>query len=237
MTNSPLLNKIREMILSGELAPGDRITEVDLAGKLGVSRTPIRSALPILAADGYIEQVGKRGYAVKTFVGEEALKALELRAMLEGVAAKYLAENGVDPEVLRELELCLVQGDEIFKKRYLTQEDEERYGEMNARFHSLIIENCGSQPLITFVERLNKMPFIGPSVMVFDQVGLEKAFELLFRAHGQHHDLVEAIRNGDAARAESVFREHGNAQRHSLFSRANQHNTLLKAAGGAEDFN
>ncbi len=235
MTNSPLLNQICEMILSGELAPGERITEVGLAEKLGVSRTPIRSALPMLAADGYLEPVGKRGYSVKKFIMEEALKALELRTMLEGIAAKYLAEQGVSEDVLRELDLCLVQGDDIFKKRYLTREDEEGYGEMNARFHKIVVDKCGSPPLIAFVERLNKMPFIGPSVMVFDQVGLDKAFELLFRAHGQHHDLVEAVRGGDGARAESVFREHGNAQRHSLISRANQRNILLKAVGGSQE--
>jgi GntR family transcriptional regulator, vanillate catabolism transcriptional regulator len=229
MTNSPLLNQICEMILSGELLPGERITEIGLAEKLGVSRTPIRSALPILAADGYLEPVGKRGYSVKTFIAEEALKALELRAMLEGVAAKYLAETGAAEDILKELDLCLVQGDEIFKKRHLTREDEDRYGEMNARFHKIIVDHCGSPLLITFIERLNKMPFIGPSVMVFDQVGLERAYELLFRAHGQHHDLVEAIRNRDAARAEAIFREHGNAQRHSLFSRARQRDLLLQA--------
>ncbi|MGL6160166.1 MAG: GntR family transcriptional regulator [Microbulbifer sp.] len=226
------------MILSGELVPGERITEVGLAKKLGVSRTPIRSALPMLAADGYIEPVGKRGYSVKKFILEEALEALELRAILEGVAAKYLAEKGVGEDLLREMELCLRQGDEIFKKRYVTQEDEQRYGEMNARFHKLVVDNCGSQSLIAFVERLNKLPFIGPSVMVFDQVGLDKAFEMLFRAHGQHHDLVEAIRDGDAARAESVFREHGNAQRHSLFSRVDQRNILFNretASGRGKD--
>lgn len=225
MTDYPLLNKIREMMLSGELSPGERITEVELALRLGVSRTPIRSVLPILAADGYLERAGKRGYAVKTFDGEEALKALELRAMLEGVAAKYLAEQGANEDILRELNLCLSQGDEIFNKRYLTHEDEDRYGEMNARFHRIVVENCGSAPLISFIERLNKMPFIGPSVMVFDQVGLDKAFDMLFRAHGQHHDLVDAIRDRNAARAEAIFREHGNAQRQSLFSRANQRHT------------
>lgn len=228
MSKSPLLNQIREMILSGELAPGERITEVGLAEKLGVSRTPIRSALPILAADGYLEPVGKRGYSVKKFIAEEALKALELRSMLEGIAAKYLAEKGASAEILKELDLCLVQGDDLFKKRCLAREDEDLYGEMNARFHQIIVENCGSSPLITFVERLNQLPFIGPSVLVFDQVGLDRAFELLFRAHGQHHDLVEAIRNGDAARAEAIFREHGNAQRQSLFSRASQRDILIQ---------
>jgi GntR family transcriptional regulator of vanillate catabolism len=226
--SSPL-QRLREMILSGDLKPGERITEVDLAERLGISRTPIRSALPILAADGYIEPVGKRGYSVKRFDGEEALKALELRAVLEGVAARYLAEQGASDAVLAELGACLAEGDALFKKRYLTYEDEDRYGEMNARFHRVIVEHCGSQPLIGFVERLNEMPFINPSVLVFDQVGLEAAYDLLFRAHGQHHALTEAIRNRDAARAEAVFREHGNAQRQSLFSRASRSHTMIGA--------
>jgi len=217
------------MILSGELKPGERITEVGLAERLGISRTPIRSALPKLAADGYIEPVGKRGFSVKKFDGEEALKALEVRAVLEGVAARYLAQAGASDEVLAKLDSCLAQGDELFRKRYLTYEDEERYGEMNARFHRVIVENCESRSLIAFVERLNEMPFINPSVLVFDQVGLDAAYDLLFRAHGQHHALVDAIRHRDAARAEAVFREHGNAQRQSLFSRADRRQAMIGA--------
>lgn len=224
-----LLSQLREMILSGELQAGERITEVSLAERLGVSRTPIRSALPILEADGYIEPAGKRGYAVKTFDGEEAFKSLELRALLEGFAAKCLAQSGASEGLLAELEQCLERGDEIFKNRYLTYEDEERYGEMNARFHNLVVKNCGSRPLIAFIEKLNNMPFINPSVLVFDHIGLDQAFDLLFRAHGQHHALVDAIRDRDAARAESIFREHGNAQKQSLFSRVNKRNALAQA--------
>lgn len=221
-----LLSQLREMILSSELQAGERITEVGLAERLGVSRTPIRSALPILEASGFIEPSGKRGYAVKKFDSKEAFKALELRAMLEGFAAKCLAQTGADEELITELEKCLALGDKIFEKRCLTHEDEELYGEMNAHFHDLVVKNCGSPPLIDFINKLNNMPFINPSVLVFDHVGLEQAFDLLFRAHGQHHDLTDAIRDRDAARAESIFREHGNAQRQSLFSRVNQGGAL-----------
>jgi GntR family transcriptional regulator, vanillate catabolism transcriptional regulator len=236
MKSTPL-QRLREMILSGELKPGERITEVGLAERLGISRTPIRSALPQLAADGYIEPVGKRGFSVKKFDSEQALKALEVRAVLEGVAARYVAQSGASDEVLAELDACLAQGDALFEKRYLTYADEERYGEMNARFHRVIVDNCGSQPLIAFVERLNEMPFINPSVLVFDHVGLEAAYDLLFRAHGQHHALVDAIRDRDAARAEAVFREHGNAQRQSLFSRAHRTRVVVGAEVRARDKN
>ncbi len=220
MNHSPL-SRLREMILSGELQAGERITEVSLAERLGVSRTPIRSALPILEESGFIEPAGKRGYSVKKFDNEEFLKSLELRAMLEGFAAKCLAQAGATPTLLSQLEQCLAEGDAIFEKRCLSYEDEERYGEMNARFHDLVVKNCGSPPVITFIEKLNNTPFIDPAVMVFDRVGLDQAFDFLFRAHGQHHDLIDAIRDRDAARAESIFREHGHAQRQSLFSRGN----------------
>ncbi len=218
MTSSPL-HQLREMILSGELKPGERLTESALAERLGVSRTPIRNALPALEAEGFIEPVGKRGHAVKAFVGDESLQALELRAALEGMAAKMLADNGVPQSVLAELEKCLNDGDELFKKHYLTFEDEDTYGQINARFHDTIVNHCGSPILISFIERLNKVPFIAPSVLVFNKVGLDKAYDMLFRAHGHHHAIVDAIRNREGTRAESLFREHGNAQRQSMFSR------------------
>ncbi|MFK8021558.1 MAG: GntR family transcriptional regulator [Pseudomonadales bacterium] len=230
MSNSTLLKRIREMILSGELSPGARITELGMAETLGVSRTPVRNVLPVLASEGYLEAVGKRGFAVKKFDLQESLDVLELRATLEGVAARYLVNRGVRVEVLSELEQCLQNGDALFSKRYLTAEDEEVYGEMNARFHQIIVDHCGSQPLIDMIEGLNKKPFIGPSVVVFDQVGLDQAFATLFRAHGQHHDLVEAMEAGDAARAEAIFREHGNAQRHSLYSRISDKGIVLDDA-------
>ncbi len=218
MKNS-LVHRLREMILSGDLPAGERLTEIGLAERLGVSRTPIRSALPMLAADGFLDSVGKRGYRVRSFDPEVSLQELELRSILEGVAARHLARKGASPELLAEIEACLADGDEIFSKGYLTEDDEEIYGEMNAKFHELIVSNCGNEPVISIIEKLNNMPFIGPSVLVFNKIGLDKAYGLLFRAHGHHHALLDAIRMRDGLRAEGIFREHGNSQRQSLFSR------------------
>jgi GntR family transcriptional regulator of vanillate catabolism len=69
------------------------------------------------------------------------------------------------------------------------------------------------------IGRLNGVPFVGPSVIVFDQIGLRGAFEMLFRAHGHHHAIVEAIRDRDGERSEWLFREHANQQRLSMFER------------------
>ena len=228
MSASPLYT-LRKMILHGELQPGERVTESGLAEQLGLSRTPIRNALPALASEGFLEKTGKRGFSVKQFSGEESIGALELRSDLEAIAARKLAENGISDEIIAKLEACLKEGDKLFEKRYVTNEDEEYYGEMNAKFHQTIVNNCGSDLLRSFIERLNLVPFIAPSAIVFDEVGLDHAFEILFRAHGQHHAITEAIRDGDGARVESLFKEHGNSQRESLFSRIAHSNKIKRA--------
>src|SRR5688572_6800620 len=103
MADAPLTKRLREMILSGELQPGQRITEAWLADRLGVSRTPVRNVLPGLAAEGYLEPVGRRGFAVKDFSESESWEALELRSLLEGHAARLVAQNGASSELMAQL--------------------------------------------------------------------------------------------------------------------------------------
>jgi GntR family transcriptional regulator of vanillate catabolism len=220
IADAPIMRRIKEMILSGELAPGERVTEQGLAERLGISRTPIRHILPNLATQGLLEPVGKRGFAVKSFSEKECWEALELRALLEGQAARLLAQQGASAQVLAALDECLQSGDRLFAERRLRPADEQLYGIMNERFHRIVVDNCGSPLLKQIVDRLNLLPFVAPSVLVFDQVGISRAFDLLFRAHGCHHAIVEAIRQRDASRAESLFREHAHQQRLSMFSRS-----------------
>lgn len=232
-SDAPLINRIREMILSGELAPGQRVTEEALSEKLGVSRTPVRNILPTLATQGLLEPVGRRGFAVKAFSDKESWEALELRAVLEGQAARMLATSGASSAVLEALDACLERGDRLFANGELDRDDEQAYGAMNEEFHRIIVEACDVPMLKTFVDRLNLVPFVAPSVIVFDQVGLRRAFELLFRAHGTHHSIVEAVRQRDGHRAESLFREHAHQQRFSmLVRRADQ---KMRDAGSKRD--
>jgi GntR family transcriptional regulator of vanillate catabolism len=213
------IQRLREMILSGELQAGERVTETGLAERLKISRTPIRNALPALAAEGFLESVGKRGYSVKAFSEEECRAALNLRATLEGYAGRVLAEKDNRNEALKVLQDCLDEGDKLFQKRHLEPEDEELYGQMNARFHNAVVEYSGSELAKMFIDRLNSVPFVAPSAIAFDQFGLDKAYDHLFRAHGQHHAIGNAIREGDGQRAEFLFREHGHAQMLSIFTR------------------
>ncbi len=228
------MSRVREMILSGELAPGQRVTEEGLAELLGVSRTPVRNVLPTLASQGFLRPVGRRGYAVKEFSDTETWEALELRALLEAQAGRLLAQKGAGAETFAALEACLQAGDRLFDKRHLDRDDERQYGAMNGEFHRIIVAACDSPMLTMFVDRLNLVPFVAPSVIVFDHVGYRRAFDLLFRAHGCHHAIVEAIRERDPARAESLFREHAHQQRLSMFSHRAQRAIQAPAAASGE---
>ncbi|MDX3904587.1 MAG: GntR family transcriptional regulator [Pigmentiphaga sp.] len=212
MQQTTTMLHIREMILRGELAPGERVREADLAARLGTSRTPVRQALPALAQEGLLVQSGARGFAVRAFSARECMEALHLRAALEGLAARALATHGADGDLLAALKDCLAQGDRIFEHRTLSDDDEIRYAEMNARFHSLILEGAQMPLLSNLVSRCNIVPFTDPLTLAFDTQRRDAMFDFLFYAHRQHHAIVSAIESGQADRAENLFREHAYTQ-------------------------
>lgn len=208
--------QIREMILRGELAPGDRVTEADMAARLGLSRTPVRQALPALALEGLLVRSGERGFAVRQFSPSDSLDALRLRAVLEGYAARRVAEHGIQPAMLQALNDCLAAGDRLLETQRLQADDEVRYAEVNLRFHTLILEGSAVHLLPELAARCAVVPFAAPDHMAFSAMGKQSMFKLLFHAHCQHHSIVEAIvaRQGD--RAEFLFREHAIGQEQSL---------------------
>jgi len=211
-----MIVRIREIILDGTLPPGARVTEEGLAERLRVSRTPVRSALPALAREGLLERVGKRGYAVRGFTLNESLDALEVRGALEGLAARKLAGGGVSEGLADALKVCLAEGDILFAKGYLAAADETAYGGMNARFHALIVEGAGSPLLGDLYSRVNQVPRASAGAVAFDRLDLTGTYRRLSYAHGQHHAIVEAIAEGDGARAEALLREHTRPERQGL---------------------
>ena len=199
--------RLREMILRGELPPGERLAEVALAERLGVSRTPIRQALPALAREGLLSAAGRRGYVVRSFSPQDVLDAIETRGLLEGLAARRIAEKGATPELIRSLKDCLSQGDALLAKRRFESADEQRYSEMNGRFHALIVEGAGSRILADALARNDHVPFASASAVAFSQ-DTAQLLPVLNYAHRQHHAIVQALENRESARAEALMREH-----------------------------
>ncbi len=88
---------LRDLILTGEVEPGERLSEVALSERLSVSRTPLRAALQKLEQEGLVALIPSGGYAVRSFSRQEVIDAIELRGVLEGAAARLAAERGATP--------------------------------------------------------------------------------------------------------------------------------------------
>lgn len=207
---------IRSMILRGELVPGQRVSEAGLAELMGISRTPVRQALPVLAQEGLLIAHDTRGYVVRGFTQEEIHDAVELRGMLEGFAVRKVIERGATKKLLRVLHDALDEGDKLLRNKRVLDSDEERYSEMNRQFHSAIVEASGSSVLATTLDRNNRIPFASPGAVAFRSADLDEVYNLLIYAHRQHHDIVSAIEAGQAARAEALMREHSHRVQDSL---------------------
>ena len=98
---------LRELVLSGALAPGERVSELQMVDRLGVSRTPLRTALVRLEEEGLLEAIPSGGFAVRDFSEREVYEAIEIRGTLEGLAARLAAERGVSRSGLERATHCL----------------------------------------------------------------------------------------------------------------------------------
>jgi GntR family transcriptional regulator of vanillate catabolism len=213
---SEAIVRIREMILRGDLVPGQRVAEAPVAERLGMSRTPVRQALPLLAQEGLLTEHGIRGYVARGFTAGDVLDAIDIRGVLEGLAARRVAEHGVTKPFVRKLRACLHDGDALLAKQRIDESDEAGYAEMNGRFHGLILEEAGSQILSETLARTARVPFAGPQAIAFDRTNPERNYAVLQYAHRQHHVIVAAIERGESGRVEALMREHANSAKESI---------------------
>jgi GntR family transcriptional regulator of vanillate catabolism len=207
---------IREMILRGRLQGGQRVAEAMLAQALGMSRTPIRQALPLLAREGLLVESATRGYVVRTFTQSDILDAIDVRGLLEGFAARRIAERGATPAFLAQLRECLEEGSRIFAKGHLVESDEAAYGSMNGRFHALLIEAAATAVTADAIERIASIPFAAAAAIAFDATDLAAMFDALWIAHQQHFAIYDALKGGQATRVEFLMREHVNTVKKSI---------------------
>jgi len=208
--------RLRELILTGELAAGARIAELALVELLGVSRTPIRAALMRLEQEGLLEALPSGGYAVRTFSEREVADAIELRGTLEGLAARLAAERGVAPRVLAEARACLDEIDQVLRDASLSDDMFSDYVRLNAQFHRLLADMPGSGVLAREIERAGSLPFASPSGFVGVHIDNAPARDMLVVAQHQHRQVLDAIERREAGRAEALLREHSRIARHNM---------------------
>jgi len=214
--DSTVAQRIRKLIVEGTLPPGRRVAEAAIAELLGVSRTPVRNALPALASEGLLEPAGKRGYAVRAFTIEDSYRATEIRCVLEGYAARELAARDDRAPIVDRLRAVVREGDAIFAKGHVSKEDEEAYADMNGRFHELIVDGARDAILEDLIQRVYSVPFVAPHVVAFKRIPLDEIYPILMSAQHQHHAIVDAIEAGQPDMAETLMRGHSSPARRSL---------------------
>jgi GntR family transcriptional regulator of vanillate catabolism len=225
------LLSMRELVLTGELRPGQRVSEIWAVDRLGVSRTPVRAALARLEEEGFLEALPGGGYAVKTFTERDAFDAIEIRGALEGLAARLAAERGVDPARLEAMEQILLRIDALMAKPALTSEDFAAYVRLNEAFHLRLAQACGGQVLRRHIERASAMPFAHPSGFVMAQSRQADARTILILAQDQHRCVLHALRHREGARAEALMREHARLAARNLRTALDTQRTLGLIAG------
>lgn len=200
--------RLLEEISRGELPPGARLRETELAERLGISRTPVREAIRQLEADGLVDHIPRQGATIRVLDYSEVMELYEMRAVLEGTAARLAARAASDLE-LDELG--------VLNAELAAAPDARSAYELNRQFHMTLLDAAKNRYLVKSVNALQKtLLIIGPSTLAES--------DRASQAVREHAELLEALKARDGTRAETCMRDHIEAA----------HRVRLKALRGRE---
>ena len=185
--------RLLDDIRSGALMPGARLTETELAERMGVSRTPVREAIRRLEADGLVAHMPRTGAVVRRLDHSEVMELYEMRLVLEGTAARLAARAASSVEID---ELAAINAEMA-----AAEGDGAALFELNAQFHRTLIRAARNRFLVRSVEAVHTtLLILGPSTLAQPE-----------RARGavaEHGAVVDALRARDGAEAEARMRAH-----------------------------
>ncbi len=190
--------RVRDMILDGRLAPGARLGEVELAGHLGVSRTPVREALSRLGAEGLVEHVPNRGARVATWTVAEIESVFELRSALEPRLTALAVVAATEPDIDTLADLAA---------QMLTvglpgpRQDLDAVVPLNRAFHDHLVRLADHSALASALATAVKAPMQRRNFATYDERTMRRSL-----AH--HVEIVDAIRAGDPVWARAVMTAH-----------------------------
>jgi DNA-binding GntR family transcriptional regulator len=186
---------IRNAIIEGRLEPGRRLKEEELARELGISRTPIREALLMLQAEDLVVATPNRGATVRVHDADDLHDQYELRALLEGFAARRAAERITPAQIELLRESCV-------RFRALSPDDDLRgVVRENLFFHNTILDVAASPRLTALVRKVIELPLVYNSYRWYSPE--QKRISVHY-----HRQITKACAARDADRAELVMREH-----------------------------
>ena len=187
-----VFNTLRQAILTGEMEPGERLMEIQLANKLGVSRTPIREAIRKLELEGLVIMIPRKGAEVAHITVKDMRDVLEVRSALEELAATLACKN-VTPEHIEELKTA----NRVFEAAIVSK-DVVAIVNADVAFHNIIYSMTDNQRLIQLVNSLSEQMY---------RYRLEYA-----RTHSilisEHNDIIRQLADKDVEKAKVIVRQH-----------------------------
>jgi DNA-binding GntR family transcriptional regulator len=199
-----LVAHLREGILYGRYAAGQRLIEADLTRELGVSRGPLREAFRRLSAEGLVENIPNRGTLVRRLSRKDTRELFEIRTSLEMLAAELAARNIDAPGVREKFEAAIAP---IWSD--LPRDLSVAYLDENKVFHQAVADASGNDQLAALIRQM-QLP------LIMFQLSGALTPEVLAQSNREHRAVADAIRAGDAGRAAAAVRAHlGRASRFS----------------------
>ena len=189
---------LRDLIMGGQLTPGARLGEVELAERLGVSRTPVREALSRLAAEGLVEVVANRGARVATWTVAELEGVFDLRSVLEPQLTAHAVPNATAADV-DELDDLARRMHEVGTPG--PGQDLDALVPLNRAFHDRLVALAAHPTLATALAAAIHPPIVRRNFLTYDEASLRRSL-----AH--HVEIVAAIRAGDPEWARAVMTSH-----------------------------
>lgn len=190
-----VFNTLRQAILRGELKPGERLMEIQLANKLGVSRTPIREAIRKLELEGLVLMIPRKGAEVAEITEKNLRDVLEVRGALEELAVRLACER-IDTEGIERLKQA-AKGFETV----LDSEDITKIAEADVAFHDIIYIATDNERLIQLLNNLREQ-------MYRYRVEYLKQKEFHSKLMSEHLDIISAIERGERDKAASITSRH-----------------------------
>jgi len=188
-----IVETIRSAIVNGQLPAGARVAEPDLAERFGISRTPIREAFRQLESEGFITVIPRKGAVVASFSSKDVSDFYDLKALLEGYAARCAAKNLTEKELSR-METVNRQMEAAAGKR-----DLRKVLGLHNEFHDIFLKACGNERLHSIIQGM---------VMQFQRYRL--VLSMPGKIEGsvrQHREIIQAFRKQDGDLAESLVQK------------------------------
>jgi DNA-binding GntR family transcriptional regulator len=204
---------IRERIIDGTYAPGQRLTEQSIADEFATSRTPVREAMRMLVAEGYVDFKPNSGTVVRTWTIAEIVEIFQLRAALEAEIAGYAALH-IEPAQIEELRR--LQDDIESQGLDLGTDNAARIGKLNRRFHDIIAAGSQQQRMVALLSKAIEVPIVHRTFRSYDAAQLRRSFY-------QHREMIDAFVARDREWATSVMRCHIHAAKNTILQWFQKH--------------